>query len=167
MAKDVKIQLDFNPQHVHSYRLLGYENRLAENQDFRDDSKDAGEIGAGHTVTAFYEMIPAGASEDSPESRPSEFVKPKLIATADSSDMLTVNLRTSYRRVRRAANFKYVSPTSVTNEPSQDFRFASPSPPMAYCCDTASTLVERTGIGPSRLRRSVWVRTQPACARNL
>ncbi|MCC7338609.1 MAG: VWA domain-containing protein [Pirellulaceae bacterium] len=126
IAKDVKIQLDFNPQHVHSYRLLGYENRLLENQDFRDDSKDAGEIGAGHTVTAFYEMIPAGASEDSPESRPSEFVKPKLIATADSSDMLTVNLRYKLPKSSESSEFQVrLSPTSVTNEPSQDFQFAS------------------------------------------
>ena len=126
IAKDVKIQLDFNPQHVQSYRLLGYENRLLENQDFRDDSKDAGEIGAGHTVTAFYELVPAGTAESSPESRPSEFVKPKLIATADSSDMLTVNLRYKPPKNIESSEFQVrVSPTSLTLEPSQDFQFAS------------------------------------------
>ena len=126
IAKDVKIQLDFNPQHVQSYRLLGYENRLLENQDFRDDSKDAGEIGAGHTVTAFYELVPAGTAESSPESRPSEFVKPKLIATADSSDMLTVNLRYKLPKNIESSEFQVrVSPTSLTLEPSQDFQFAS------------------------------------------
>lgn len=126
IAKDVKIQLDFNPQHVHSYRLLGYENRLLDNQDFRDDSKDAGEIGAGHTVTAFYELVPAESAEASPESRPSEFVKPKLIATADSSDMLTVNLRYKLPKSSEGSEFQVrLSPTSVTDKPSQDFQFAS------------------------------------------
>jgi Ca-activated chloride channel family protein len=60
IAKDVKIQVEFNPQKVQAYRLIGYENRLLENQDFNDDKKDAGEIGSGHSVTALYEVIPAG-----------------------------------------------------------------------------------------------------------
>ena len=58
VAKDVKIQVEFNPAHVAAYRLIGYENRLLRNQDFNDDKKDAGEIGAGHTVTALYEIVP-------------------------------------------------------------------------------------------------------------
>jgi Ca-activated chloride channel family protein len=60
IAKDVKIQVEFNPARVAGYRLLGYENRVLAAQDFNDDAKDAGEIGAGHTVTAFYEVVPAG-----------------------------------------------------------------------------------------------------------
>jgi Ca-activated chloride channel homolog len=60
IAKDVKVQVEFNPAQVAGYRLIGYENRKLEHQDFNDDGKDAGEIGAGHTVTAFYEIIPAG-----------------------------------------------------------------------------------------------------------
>ena len=60
IAKDVKIQVEFNPAKVAGYRLLGYENRMLETQDFNDDKKDAGEIGAGHTVTALYEIVPAG-----------------------------------------------------------------------------------------------------------
>ena len=60
IAKDVKIQIEFNPTTVAGYRLLGYENRVLAAQDFNDDKKDAGEIGAGHTVTALYELIPAG-----------------------------------------------------------------------------------------------------------
>jgi Ca-activated chloride channel family protein len=58
IAKDVKIQVEFNPAQVESYRLVGYENRLMNNEDFEDDTKDAGELGAGHTVTALYEIIP-------------------------------------------------------------------------------------------------------------
>ena len=65
VAKDVKLQLEFNPQYVKEYRLVGYENRALDNEDFEDDKKDAGEIGAGHTVTALYELIPAkGATTD-------------------------------------------------------------------------------------------------------
>ncbi|EMI41086.1 von Willebrand factor type A domain-containing protein [Rhodopirellula sp. SWK7] len=60
VAKDVKIQIEFNPAVVSSYRLIGYENRLLAKEDFNDDTKDAGEIGAGHRVTAFYEVVPAG-----------------------------------------------------------------------------------------------------------
>lgn len=58
VAKDVKIQVEFNPDYVASYRLIGYENRLMANEDFRDDAKDAGELGAGHTITALYEIVP-------------------------------------------------------------------------------------------------------------
>jgi Ca-activated chloride channel homolog len=61
IAKDVKFQIEFNPVHVKGYRLVGYENRLLNDEDFNDDTKDAGEMGAGHTVTALYEIIPAGA----------------------------------------------------------------------------------------------------------
>ena len=61
IAKDVKIQVEFNPAQVAAYRLIGYENRMLANADFANDAKDAGEIGAGHTVTALYEVIPVGA----------------------------------------------------------------------------------------------------------
>jgi Ca-activated chloride channel family protein len=63
VAKDVKVQVEFNPSRVQSYRLLGYENRMLETQDFDDDNKDAGEIGAGHRVTALYEVVPVGAAQ--------------------------------------------------------------------------------------------------------
>ena len=63
VAKDVKFQVEFNPAYVKAYRLVGYENRLLADQDFNDDTKDAGEMGAGHTVTALYEIIPAGSDE--------------------------------------------------------------------------------------------------------
>ena len=64
IAKDVKFQVEFNPAYVKSYRLVGYENRLLNDEDFNDDTKDAGEMGAGHTVTALYEIIPAGSEEN-------------------------------------------------------------------------------------------------------
>lgn len=64
IAKDVKLQLEFNPAKVSGYRLIGYENRLLNKEDFNDDQKDAGELGSGHTVTALYEIIPAGIKSD-------------------------------------------------------------------------------------------------------
>jgi Ca-activated chloride channel family protein len=64
VAKDVKLQVEFNPARVRAYRLIGYENRLLANQDFNDDTRDAGEMGAGHTVTALYEIVPVGVSTD-------------------------------------------------------------------------------------------------------
>lgn len=65
IAKDVKIQIEFNPAHVQAYRLIGYENRVLDNQDFANDAKDAGDLGAGHNVTALYEIIPKGVKMDS------------------------------------------------------------------------------------------------------
>jgi Ca-activated chloride channel family protein len=64
IAKDVKIQVEFNPKWVQAYRLIGYENRVMANQDFNDDKKDAGELGAGHTVTALYEIVPVGVKSE-------------------------------------------------------------------------------------------------------
>jgi Ca-activated chloride channel family protein len=64
IAKDVKIQVEFNPNKVQAYRLIGYENRKLNNEDFKDDTKDAGELGSGHTVTALFEIIPVGVSSD-------------------------------------------------------------------------------------------------------
>lgn len=66
IAKDVKIQVEFNPRRVKSYRLIGYENRMLRKEDFNNDKKDAGDIGAGHTVTAIYELVPAGGAENLP-----------------------------------------------------------------------------------------------------
>ena len=72
IAKDVKIQIDFNPAQVAGYRLIGYENRMLRAEDFKNDAKDAGEIGAGHTVTALYEIVPAGYPVPESDDRPIE-----------------------------------------------------------------------------------------------
>src|SRR5688572_22726892 len=73
IAKDVKIQVEFNPAAVTAYRLIGYENRILAAEDFNDDTKDAGEIGAGHTVTALYEVVPAGVPIDLPDVDPLKY----------------------------------------------------------------------------------------------
>ena len=96
IAKDVKLQIEFNPQEVAAYRLIGYENRMLESQDFNDDKKDAGEIGAGHTVTALYEIIPVGATttDDVPTTDPLKYQQPGEPSTAaESGELLTLKLR--------------------------------------------------------------------------
>jgi len=94
VAKDVKIQIEFNPANVAAYRLIGYENRLLRNQDFNDDKKDAGEIGAGHTVTALYEIVPPGADSDVAAVDPLKYQRPSAGATSAGRDeLMTVKLR--------------------------------------------------------------------------
>ena len=73
IAKDVKFQIEFNPAKVQSYRLIGYENRLLNDEDFNDDTKDAGEMGSGHNVTALYELVPAGSDEQVPSVDPLKY----------------------------------------------------------------------------------------------
>ena len=95
IAKDVKIQVEFNPARVASYRLIGYEKRLLRKEDFNNDKIDAGEIGAGHTVTALYEVVPVGAavSPSVPPVDPLKYSAPPENARSNSSEMLTVKLR--------------------------------------------------------------------------
>jgi Ca-activated chloride channel family protein len=94
VAKDVKIQVEFNPVHVAAYRLIGYENRVLRNEDFNDDRKDAGEIGAGHTVTALYEVVPAGVDIDIPGVDPLKYQRPSAPAPgAPRDELMTVKLR--------------------------------------------------------------------------
>lgn len=71
VAKDVKLQVEFNPVVLKGYRLIGYENRLLDAEDFADDAKDGGEIGAGHRVTALYELVPADSPMEVPRRRTS------------------------------------------------------------------------------------------------
>jgi Ca-activated chloride channel family protein len=95
IAKDVKLQVEFNPARVSSYKLIGYENRLLAKEDFNDDKKDAGEIGAGHTVTALYEIVPKGApAPQTPSVDPLKYQAPTALSEASKSgEPLTVNVR--------------------------------------------------------------------------
>jgi Ca-activated chloride channel family protein len=98
IAKDVKIQVEFNPARVASYRLIGYEKRLLRKEDFNNDKVDAGEIGAGHTVTALYEVVPAGAGATDPAASvppvdPLKYGTNKTETTNGSGEMVTVKLR--------------------------------------------------------------------------
>ena len=91
VAKDVKLQVEFNPAKIAAYRLVGYEKRLLNNEDFNDDKKDAGEMGAGHTVTVFYEVIPVGVN--SPDLPKIDDLKYTAKNAKDSPELLTVKMR--------------------------------------------------------------------------
>jgi len=96
IAKDVKFQIEFNPAKVLSYRLVGYENRLLNDEDFNDDTKDAGDMGAGHNVTALYELIPAGSSEQLPSVDPLKYqhsMKNEYIESEETDEFLTIKIR--------------------------------------------------------------------------
>jgi len=90
IAKDVKIQVEFNPAYVKAYRLIGYENRILNKEDFNNDKKDAGDIGCGHSVTALYEIVPAGSAEKVSDVDPLEYQKSHIV---DSKFAMTVKLR--------------------------------------------------------------------------
>jgi Ca-activated chloride channel family protein len=130
VAKDVKLQIEFNPAKVQAYRLIGYETRLLNNEDFNDDTVDAGEMGAGHTVTAFYEIIPVGVNSDVftlGNIDPLKYQKPQdsEMDISNSSDLLHVKLR--YKPIDSDVSNKigrFVADDGTDNV-SQDFRFAS------------------------------------------
>ena len=97
VAKDVKLQVEFNPRQVVAYRLIGYENRRLDDEDFNDDAKDAGEMGAGHTVTALYEIVPAGGRLPGRSVDPLRYQR--TVASADArrdGELMTIALR--YKR---------------------------------------------------------------------
>ncbi len=126
IAKDVKIQVDFNPAKVRAYRLIGYENRALRAEDFNDDTKDAGEIGSGHTVTALYELVPAGVDMDLPDVDKPKHMKPGGLFGGDK-EWMTVKLR--YKEPAGATSSKIEEP--VSGKPSEwaaapaDFKFAA------------------------------------------
>jgi Ca-activated chloride channel family protein len=128
IAKDVKIQVEFNPARVKAYRLIGYENRLLRKEDFADDRKDAGELGAGHSVTALYEVIPYGSEEEIPSLEDLKYQQTRIDPEAfKSREILTVNLRykdpdgDSSRLIRHALVDRPVPPDRA----SHDFRFSA------------------------------------------
>jgi Ca-activated chloride channel family protein len=125
LAKDVKIQIEFNPAHVGAYRLIGYENRMLADEDFKDDAKDAGEIGLGHSVTALYEIIPAGAA-NIPEVDALKYSK--IVAPAESAgELMTIKLRykplDTETSVLKSITVK--NSTTPLEKQSSDFRFAA------------------------------------------
>ncbi|HEX2879103.1 MAG TPA: YfbK domain-containing protein, partial [Polyangiaceae bacterium] len=127
IAKDVKLQVEFNPAHVQSYKLIGYENRLLAKEDFNDDKKDAGEIGAGHSVTALYEIVPVGApSPGIPAVDPLKYqATGTLSAAAAGSELMTVAVR--YKLPSSDTSTKFTVTVSDTERPltqaSTDYRF--------------------------------------------
>ena len=126
VAKDVKLQVEFNPAQVAAYRLLGYENRKLADKDFNDDKKDAGEIGSGHSMTAFYEIVPAGSGEEAVASV--DPLKYQRTEGVESGDLFTVKLRWKAPDADASVLAETVCPAPDPGkraEPSEDFRFAS------------------------------------------
>ena len=126
IAKDVKIQVEFNPSKVASYRLLGYEDRMLKARDFNDDKKDAGEIGAGHTVTALYEIVPAGREADAPGVDPLKYQKSASSTISPSGDLFTVKIRFKPPQGDESRLIAFpVEDDGIDDSPTDDFRFAS------------------------------------------
>ena len=128
VAKDVKLQVEFNPARVQAFRLVGYESRLLEHEDFNDDTKDAGEIGAGHSVTAFYEIVPVGVKSDFGGIDPLKYQlsdKLKVGVAGGSDELMTVKLR--YKAPDGDVSRKMEVPVSEGKGGalSEDFYFAS------------------------------------------
>ena len=126
VASDVKIQVEFNPTQVGAYRLIGYENRALADEDFHNDKKDAGEIGAGHTVTALYEIIPAG-HKDVPKVSTLKYQKTAASSKAEDAELLTVKLR--YKNPGETHGHEISQTVREAGKPMQamsdDFRFAA------------------------------------------
>jgi Ca-activated chloride channel family protein len=131
IAKDVKFQIEFNPSKVQSYRLIGYENRLLNDEDFNDDRKDAGEMGSGHNVTALYELVPAGSDEKIPSVDPLKYQVSKKLSFPDqesySDEYLTIKLR--YKEPDGVTSMLMEKPVrsyvSDLDDASENLRFAA------------------------------------------
>ncbi len=124
IAKDVKIQIEFNPSKIKSYRLIGYENRILNNEDFNDDTKDAGDIGAGHTVTALYEITSSNSKEEIALSV--DTLEYQINRIIPSENLMTVKLRYKDPKedVSKLIIKKVVEDEVYKNINSEDFNFA-------------------------------------------
>jgi Ca-activated chloride channel family protein len=126
IAKDVKIQVELNPARVKAYRLIGYENRLLAKEDFNDDRKDAGEIGAGHRVTALYELAPPTADPELPSVDGLKYQRPVALSDAASSkEVMTVKLRYKEPEGDTSRLLSFTLFEDERFKPSPDFQFAS------------------------------------------
>jgi len=127
IAKDVKLQVEMNPLKVESYKLIGYENRLLAKEDFNDDEKDAGEIGAGHTVTALYEIVPHGAPSAVTSSvDPLKYQAPGApTPSAASPELMTVSVRYKPPQGDVSTKLTFVVPdrSKPIEQASDDYRF--------------------------------------------
>jgi Ca-activated chloride channel family protein len=128
IAKDVKIQIEFNPAKVQAYRLIGYENRVLASEDFNDDQKDAGELGAGHTVTALYEVIPVGVKSEFVTSvDPLKYQPAKKTTTGGGDEIMTIKLR--YKKPDGDVSKLIVHPIADSHialaNTSDNFRFSA------------------------------------------
>ena len=137
VAKDVKIQVDFNPAKVEAYRLIGYENRILRAEDFNNDQKDAGDMGAGHTVTALFEIVPRGGtvpgSVDPSVFQPAPRSAPPAPSngSAASNDLLVLRLR--YKLPDAAESTRMDVPLA-----DRDVAFARADPDVRFAAAVAA-----------------------------
>lgn len=128
VAKDVKIQIEFNPAHVQSYRLIGYENRMLAKEDFNDDTKDAGEVGAGHTVTAIYEIIPPGSESEFSASVTDEEIKNSRAGKQADVNQALGYIKCRYKQPDGDKSIKFEDRISAIVEPieklDEDLQFS-------------------------------------------
>ncbi len=128
IAKDVKIQIEFNPAKVKEYRLIGYENRMLNTEDFEDDKKDAGELGPGHTVTALYEIVPAGAAEINSNQSKLKYQEYKTNNAAQTGNEL-MTLKFRYKNPKEDKSILVETPVIdekiSLDKTSDNFRFAA------------------------------------------
>lgn len=122
VARDVKLQLDFNPAQVKGYRLIGYEDRVMDAQDFADDTKDGGEVGSGHRVTALYEIVPVGSAfeMDAPQSK---YQQPAAENAGD--EWLTLSIRAKLPGAEESTLWSYPLAGEAAQEPSDNMKFAA------------------------------------------
>lgn len=127
IAKDVKIQVEFNPSQVKAYRLIGYENRILKNDEFNDDKKDAGELGAGHSVTALYEVILANSSEDISKHDALKYQKTETTNVSNTDELLTIKFR--YKKPKENKSIlitkTIIDKHTALDLTSNNFRFSS------------------------------------------
>ena len=125
VAKDVKIQVDFNPALVKGYRLIGYEDRLMAAEDFADDTKDGGEIGSGHRMTALYEIVPADSDFEFGDTE-SRYTTPETVGTTETDEMLTVSIRAKEPDGDMSKLYEYPVSTEILREElSDNMKFAA------------------------------------------
>ncbi len=125
IAKDVKFQLEFNPAQVKAYRLVGYENRLLNSEDFNDDTKDAGEMGAGHTVTALYEIVPASSIDAAPAVDELKYQEQKVVSGKYSKELLTIKLRYKLPDGDKSRLLELPVKNRLVKNTSDNFRFSA------------------------------------------
>jgi Ca-activated chloride channel family protein len=125
IAKDVKIQIEFNPAHVQSYRLIGYENRKLNDEDFVDDTKDAGELGAGHYVTALYEIIPTGIKSDFLKEIPKLKYSEKKSKNNFGEELATVKFRYKKPDGNKSIEMVNIIKNEIDQNENENFNFAA------------------------------------------
>ena len=172
IAKDVKIQVEFNPLQVAAYRLIGYENRLLKNEDFEDDEIDAGDIGSGHTVTALYEIVPPGVELPKQPGKielryqKTDTVKPKKGVAGE-----LMNLKLRYKWPKTDESYLIETPVidggAKFEDASPDMKFAPRLRASECCCASRPTVAIFHTTTRMRLPGRIWAKIRMATERSL